>query len=273
MKIDLVVPYVNMDDENWKKLAKENKIFIDVNRFRGQGEFFRYFFRGIEKNLPWINNIFLLVQSESQIPCWLNKNKVKVILHEQFIPSEFLPVFSSCTIEMFLQNIPGLSEHFLYFNDDMYVLRNLSPEDFFKGNLVCQTFITGNETNMCGDINQNGFKLIYNNEFKFKPDHGVRALLLSKCKECYNKYKKEIISSITKTRCKKNMNVYIYSYYLKKNNLCINSNIKLELTFLYPSFKSDIICINDNYRMDIYSDKYLNRKFKSFFTNKSKYEL
>ena len=91
-KIDVVVPYVDFQDENWQKLAKENGIEIDINRYRGQGDFFKYFFRGIDRNISWINNIYLLVQSESQVPQWIDKTKVKIILHEDFIPKEYLPV-------------------------------------------------------------------------------------------------------------------------------------------------------------------------------------
>lgn len=52
LKIDLVVPYVDCSDPFWQETAKNNNISIDLNRFRGQGSFFKYFFRCIDKNLP-----------------------------------------------------------------------------------------------------------------------------------------------------------------------------------------------------------------------------
>lgn len=73
-KIDLVVPYVDASDKNWqaeflKYNAKKTSEAVNAkNRFRGQGDFFRYFFRSVAKNMPWINNVFLLVMSKSQVP-------------------------------------------------------------------------------------------------------------------------------------------------------------------------------------------------------------
>lgn len=137
-KIDFVVPYVDSDDPKWRKLFNQYNCGKNIregvnaeNRFRGQGEFFRYFFRGLEANLSWINNVFLLVQSESQVPYWINRDKVIIVTHDQFIPEEYLPTFNSCTIEMFLGNIPGLSEQFIYANDDIFILGALNPADFF----------------------------------------------------------------------------------------------------------------------------------------------
>ena len=115
ISVDLVVPYVDSSDLNWQKLFNEynphvNEEGVDAaNRFRGQGSFFKYFFRCVDKNLFWINKIHLLVQSESQVPYWINRDKVHVVFHKDFIPEEYLPTFNSTTIEMFLWNIPGLS--------------------------------------------------------------------------------------------------------------------------------------------------------------------
>lgn len=53
-----------------------------------------------------------------------------------------MPVYSSCTIEMFIQNIKELSEHFLYFNDDLFVLKHQTIDKFFdiNTNSVYQSF-------------------------------------------------------------------------------------------------------------------------------------
>ena len=43
--------------------------------------------------------------------------------HEDYLPDEYRPAFSSHPIELNLHRIKGLSERFVYFNDDMYLLR------------------------------------------------------------------------------------------------------------------------------------------------------
>ncbi len=66
--------------------------------------------------------------------------KLKVVRHEEFIPEKYLPTFNSHTIELNLHRINGLSEHFVYFNDDTFVTAYVKPEDFFKKGLPCDTF-------------------------------------------------------------------------------------------------------------------------------------
>lgn len=278
-KIDVVVPYVDFEDDNWQKLAKENGIEIDINRYRGQGGFFKYFFRGIDRNISWINNIYLLVQSESQVPKWIDKTKLKVVLHEDFIPKEYLPVYSSCTIEMFLHKIPNLSEKFLYFNDDNYVIRELQPTDFFINGKVRQNFFNYFPIGTHGNHSKNGYKIVFNNNGALIPEHSIKPLLKSKIEECFETYKEEILNSISKTREDKNFNVYIYSYYLLKNNLCEKSKVAFKYISSYNYFSylylkgCQTLCINDCEEESIYDDTRLNKWFSDYFKEKSKYEL
>ena len=70
--IDLVVPYVDNRDPNWRKLysrfvSPDLGYGVLEERFRSY-DLFRYFFRAVEKNMPFINRIFLIVQSKSQVP-------------------------------------------------------------------------------------------------------------------------------------------------------------------------------------------------------------
>ena len=68
------------------------------------------------------------------IPQWLNTKhpKLNIVCHEDFIPQKFLPTFNSHTIEWNFHRIPGLTEQFVYFNDDMFLLKPVYMEDFFK---------------------------------------------------------------------------------------------------------------------------------------------
>ena len=139
--VDIVVPYVDSTDLKWQKTfnkynqKEKNDETNSEIRFRGQGEFFRYFFRGIEKNIANLGDIYLIVASESQVPSWLDTSKIKIILHKDFIPKKYLPTFNSCTIEMFLWNIPNLREKFIYYNDDVYTINKIDSNYIFTNKL------------------------------------------------------------------------------------------------------------------------------------------
>ena len=81
----------------------------------------------IRKFCPWVRNIYFVTQ-RPQNP---NIEDVIVIYHDQILPDEALPTFSSLAIESSLHKIPGLSEQFIYFNDDFYCGQPLNPLDFF----------------------------------------------------------------------------------------------------------------------------------------------
>lgn len=165
-KIDFVVTWVDGSDEEWlaekrafaeshsfikKPSSTTNRTFAENQpsiknqpslekprfdssdlRFRNDFDFLKYWFRGIEKFAPWVNQIFFV--TAGHLPDWLNLQhpKLKIIRHSDFIPQEFLPTFNSHTIENNLHRIAELSEDFVYFNDDFYLLRKTRPEDFFK---------------------------------------------------------------------------------------------------------------------------------------------
>lgn len=143
MEIDFVVTWVNMEDPKWKiKFEKyaghsaAHKNGVSDARFRDYG-FLKYWFRGIEKFAPWVRKIHFLTSGE--LPEWLDINnpKINIVRHEDFIPERFLPTFNSVVIERYMHLIPGLAEKFVYFNDDFYIIRHVSPDRFFQDGLPC----------------------------------------------------------------------------------------------------------------------------------------
>ena len=103
---------------------------ISANRFRDNDEL-RYSLRSLEKYAPWIRKIFIV--TNGQVPRWLNLEhpRVEVISHAMLFKNKsHLPTFSSPAIESHLHEIPGLSERFLYFNDDVFFANNVWPDDF-----------------------------------------------------------------------------------------------------------------------------------------------
>lgn len=141
-KIDFVITWVDESDPKWRKDFKDYSAIesrtVDKSpaRFRDWGTL-QYWFRGVEKFAPWVNKIFFVTYGH--LPKWLNTDNPKLVIvkHEDFIPQEYLPTFNSNVIEFFFHKIEGLSERFVYFNDDMFLLNNVSPERFFKDGLPC----------------------------------------------------------------------------------------------------------------------------------------
>lgn len=142
-EIDFVVTWVNGSDPEWcKEKAKYEKHNDELDekwndsdiRYRDLG-LFKYWFRSVEKYAPWVRNIFVV--TNGQIPDFLklDNEKVKIIKHSDIIPKRYLPTFNSNVIELYLCKIPGLSEHFVYFNDDVYLNCPTKKEDFFKEGL------------------------------------------------------------------------------------------------------------------------------------------
>ena len=132
-KIDIVVLWVDGNDEEW--LKEKNKYLnikgdSKVNRFR-DCENLQYLFRGIEKYALWVNKIFFVTWGH--IPKWLDttNEKIVIIKHEDFIPKQYLPTFNSNVIELNLHRIDELSEKFIIFNDDFFILKSLTKQDFF----------------------------------------------------------------------------------------------------------------------------------------------
>ena len=142
-KIDFVMIWVDGNDQEWRKEKNhyENKSGDDRNiRFRDWDNL-QYWFRAVEEYAPWVNKIHFVTWGH--LPQWLDTTnpQINIVNHKDFIPAEYLPTFSSHVIELNLHRIPGLSEQFVYFNDDMFVFNRVSPEYFFVKGLPCDAAI------------------------------------------------------------------------------------------------------------------------------------
>lgn len=144
-EIDFVILWVDGEDNSWVKQYNHYKKIIspldsgfDPSRYRDMG-ILKFFFRAIERYAPWVNKIHFVTCGQK--PSWLKNAhpKLSLINHQDFIPDEVLPTFNSTSIEMFLHKIPGISEKFVYFNDDMIINRPVSENFFFRDGLPCDT--------------------------------------------------------------------------------------------------------------------------------------
>lgn len=131
-KIDIVVPWVDGTDREWQDERLKIDKSVISNDYR-DWEIFKYWFRAVEKNAPWANKVYLVTWGH--LPTFLNIDhpNLKIINHKDYIPPKYLPTFSANTIELNLHRIENLSEKFIYFNDDTFLLNPAEPQDFFKG--------------------------------------------------------------------------------------------------------------------------------------------
>jgi len=161
-KIDLVILWVDGNDENWLKEKNKHlgiKGDISKNRFRDWDNL-QYLFRGIDKYAPWINKVFFITWGH--LPKWMDPNneKIRIVKHEEFIPKEYLPTFNSNVIELNLHRIKDLSENFILFNDDMFILKPIKPEEFFEAGLPKDMYVEYEKKNP-----SERHKIIRNNSF------------------------------------------------------------------------------------------------------------
>lgn len=137
-KIDFVVTWVDGSDPEWlrEKAKYEGTVLSgnEADRFRDWDQL-KYWFRGVEKFAPWVNKIHFITCGH--VPEWLNLDHPKLnwVRHEDYIPQEYLPVFNSNPIELNMHRIQGLSEQFVYFNDDFFLIDKVAPTDFFRGGI------------------------------------------------------------------------------------------------------------------------------------------
>lgn len=137
--IDLVYMWVDDGDEEWRskrdlyRPTEQRSTTADATsaaRWRNNDEL-RYSLRSVEMFAPWVNHIYIV--TDNQRPAWLvaDHPKVTIVDHRDIIPAEALPTFNSTAIEACLHRIEGLSEHFIFGNDDMLLSAPVSPGDFF----------------------------------------------------------------------------------------------------------------------------------------------
>lgn len=125
---------------------------VSASRFEDNEEL-RYSLRSVEKHAPWVRHIFIV--TNGQIPSWLNLDnpRVSVVTHQDiFLNHSHLPTFSSPAIEAHIHRIPGLSQKFIYLNDDVMFGKDVWPDDFYthsKGQKVYLTWPVPNCAEGC----------------------------------------------------------------------------------------------------------------------------
>ena len=141
--IDFIITWVDGSDPEWQEEKNRYKGITGdsrASRYR-DWDTLRYLMRSIEHYAPWVNKVFLVTYGH--LPSWIDitNPKLEIVKHEDYLPAEYLPTFSSRTIDMNFHRIEKLSEHFVYFNDDMILTGPVTREDFFHNGLPRDTAV------------------------------------------------------------------------------------------------------------------------------------
>lgn len=267
-KIDFVLIWVDGNDIEWQKqrniYAGKSEEDLAEYRFRDWDNL-KYWFRGVEKFAPWVNNIYFVTCGH--YPKWLNLNhpKLKFVKHEDYIPKEYLPTFSANPIETNLHRLKGLEEQFVFFNDDMFLINFVTEKDFFENKkpkyvaglspiitvnniynhlLLNDIFIINQNFNKNDVIKKNfskwfkikyGMKTLFktllllpfDNFTAFQTTHMPTPLLKSTMKELWEN-EKEVLERTSQNRFRsvEDVNQYLFSWYDIARGNFESANIK-----------------------------------------------
>lgn len=291
--MDVVITYVNGLDPVWQQqYGNATNRPVLAKRYRDWG-LLPYLLRGIERNMPFIDRVFLVVSGESQVPEWADTDHLDIVYHRDIIPENYLPTFNSTTIELFLHRIPGLSEEFVYFNDDLFPVSPLDRTDFFRDDKIVMRFArhilaldmykkqTRQSDKLARLAAGVGKRCLF-----VRPQHTCTPMLRSYSEELYAKVKPSLEQNITILRTDDNANQYVYTDYLyykgktisrsiptKHCSMAVCSAETIARRILHPS--KAIVCIND---VSMSADKQermrfkLHQAFEVLFPLKSRFE-
>lgn len=148
MPIDLVYTWVDGADPRWRERrdaalraqgsagARAHDSAVDESRYLDSEEL-RYSLRSVHRYASWVRRIHLV--TDGQLPHWLVPGHplINVVDHQTLLGGSR---FNSHAIESALHRIPGLAEHYLYLNDDVFFGRIAYPEDFFAAPGISRFF-------------------------------------------------------------------------------------------------------------------------------------
>ena len=293
--IDYVVTYVDSSKPIWRRQYEEacskvnRRADLNSNRYR-DWDTLLYIMRGIDCYMPFIRNVYVVVSDESQVPSWLTG--VKVITHRGIIPVKYLPTFNSTCIELFLYRIPGLSERFIYGNDDMIPIDRLVEEDFYGvyPKLTWKEYPYHDGMNMYRHHLHNGDRLACciagvceRRDVFVKTGHNLNPMFKSTWERLWERGFRTFDASITTFRQFDNINQDVCSFYQIRKGEVEESErrtLYMELDDMDMVDKAiretdaQLICINDSKSEDYERDREIVRvALEDRLPDKCRFEL
>ena len=145
--VDVVYTWVDDQDPDFIETLNaylpagtRNRTTTSSARFRSHDEL-RYSLRSLSTYAPWVNRIFIV--TNGQHPVWISDDpRLRFVSHADILDSSYLPTFNSHVIGSALHNIPDLSEHYIYFNDDVLLLKALERTQAFTSAGIAYAYLT-----------------------------------------------------------------------------------------------------------------------------------
>ena len=187
--IDVVIAWVDGDDpklaEKRNKYVKATNITIGSGahptRFASSNEL-RYCVLSILRFAPFVRNIFIVTDEQDpnlydDVSKYFHErlDSIRIVDHKEIFESyeSYLPTFNSISIANMIWRIKGLSENFVYFNDDAFLIRSMKPEDWFlNGRAVLRGRWMPAPTPR---VIWNSLRISFNRHFLGRPDFEPRA--------------------------------------------------------------------------------------------------
>jgi hypothetical protein len=183
--VDVVYTWVDGEDPVWNRtreqrlgqVTESTSLMREASgqaRFRSRDEL-RYSLRSIHLFAPWVRNIYLV--TAGQVPSWLatDHERIQLVDHSEILPPTALPTFNSHAIESGLHRIAGLSEHFIYFNDDVLLGQPVRPQHFFSPGGLAAAFIDSAPIGLSGLTTLPYLKAAENNRRLLEATFGVHT--------------------------------------------------------------------------------------------------
>ncbi len=307
MDIDLVYLWVDGSDPAWRArrdatIGKPNNSELNCEgRFADNGELM-YSLRSVEKYAPWIRTIFIV--TDGQTPAWLNTNNSKVVMIHQadIMPKECSPCFNSGIIEHHLHNIPGIAEHFLYANDDMFLNKPVTPSTFFtlqglpivrllrrpfrKTIILLREKLLHWHTTNYGLCLHNAASLVerqYGTYYSGKPHHNVDAYTKSTFLRVHQLFSKEIAATLGNHRRSPNdIQRIIYSLvplaekkavrqYVDKHT-SLKFSLREKDDHLLQQYNPTFFCVSDSQKITDADRQRVREFLQQLFPDKSQFE-
>lgn len=307
MKIDLVYLWVDGADPKWKEKKDRYSGNLDKSNIESysdcryvENDELKYSLRSVDKFAPWINHIFIV--TDQQVPKWLDTSnpRVTIVDHTEILPNEILPVFNSTVIELGVPNITGLSEHFLYSNDDMLIAKPILPEFFFtsagkpiirlrKRNILYYKWLKrGSDYAQIVYSSIKAIKKDFGKQYSIAPHHNIDAYnksTFSACLERYNKWLEKTLPN--RFRSKDDIHRSIVSLYSLATNdaiqrivdgsssHCDSKHILIKSKDYDEVFKKNdptLFCMNDNQGATDSDRNRAHEFLKKLFPEKSSFE-
>ena len=267
MMIDVVYTWVDQNDperiEYQKKLLNKTDKNLESGRYSNIEEL-KYSIRSLEQNCPWVRNIYIVVK-DGQNPAFIDFSNpnIKLIKHSEIMPPSALPTFNSLAIELCIHKIKGLSDYYVYMNDDFFIMKPTKISEFidFNNNVPIINLIKPNKT-------KTKLKYDYSSEYAFdkllsntiiisnmitKQNLNLNLDFVHLPSVCYKPWDEEIESVLKKLKLK-SLNISNFWTHTVESKFRKNDNILLNMCLrpIYYAKKGATQKNLDQYELTIY---------------------